>query len=129
MSYLLIKHAHLGFVLLSLGLFVFRLALSVGESAFLQRRWLRILPHVNDTLLLLCGLWLASQIGQYPFVNSPWLTAKLSALLLYIALGTLAIKRAPSPLLRLLCGLLALLVFGYMVAVAITKSPLAGLNI
>ena len=66
---------------------------------------------------------------EYPFVNSPWLTAKLSALLLYIALGALAIKRAPSPLLRLLCGLLALLVFGYMVAVAITKSPLAGLNI
>ncbi len=129
MSYLLVKHAHLGFVLLSLGLFVFRLGLSVRQSAYLQRRWLRILPHVNDTLLLLCGLWLASQIRQYPFVNSPWLTAKLLALLLYIALGTLAIKRAPSPGLRLLFGLLALLVFAYMLAVAITKSPLAGLTL
>lgn len=128
MTYLLVKHAHLGFALLSLGLFVFRLGLSVRQSPYLQRRWLRILPHVNDTLLLLCGLWLANRIQQFPFVNSPWLTAKLLALLLYIALGTLAIKRAPSPRLRLLFGLLALLVFGYMVAVAITKSPLAGLT-
>ncbi len=76
-----------------------------------------------DTLLLACALYLVAASGQYPF-QQPWLTAKVLALILYIGLGTMAIKRAPTPGSRGLFALLALLVFGYIVLVAVTRSPL-----
>ena len=53
---------------------------------------MRSCPHVNDTLLLTSGFGLAVMLGQYPCVNG-WLTAKLVALIVYIVLGTVALKR------------------------------------
>src|SRR6185437_14569897 len=55
--------------------------------------WLRITPHVVDSLLLLAGIGLALLIRQYPFVNG-WLTAKLFALIAYVAAGNFAVRRA-----------------------------------
>ncbi|MBV8496508.1 MAG: SirB2 family protein [Gammaproteobacteria bacterium] len=53
-------------------------------------------PHVVDTLLLAAGLALALIIREYPFVNS-WLTAKLPALIAYVAAGRVAVRRGLSP--------------------------------
>ena len=59
---------------------------------------------------------------QYPFVE-PWLTAKLLALLLYIGLGTIALKRGKTKGIRIAAYVGALATFGYIVAVALTRQP------
>jgi uncharacterized membrane protein SirB2 len=76
--------------------------------------------------LLLSGIGLMLQIQQYPFVQH-WLTAKLLALLAYILLGTVAIKRGRSRRIRIQALIAALLSLGYLIAVARTHSPTLGL--
>jgi uncharacterized membrane protein SirB2 len=122
MTYFFLKNLHLATIAISLGLFVLRGAWMIAASPRLQARWVRIVPHVNDTLLLASGIGLAVLIQQYPLVHG-WLTAKLLALILYIGLGTLALKRGKTRGRRIAAWVAALLVFGYMVAVAITHDP------
>jgi uncharacterized membrane protein SirB2 len=78
---------------------------------------------VIDTVLLASAIALAITIRQYPFV-ADWLTAKVLALVLYVALGTIALKRAKSKRARVAAWLAAQGVFAYIVAVALTHSPL-----
>jgi len=91
------------------------------NSPMLARRWVRVAPHVVDTVLLASAIALAVTIGQYPLVHG-WLTAKLFGLVAYIVLGMVALKRGRTRAARItaFCG--ALLVFAYIVAVAITKT-------
>ena len=119
--YPMFKHLHMTLALVSLLLFIYRWSLALAGSDRLQQKWLKILPHCIDTLLLISGVALAYHLQQAPFVNSPWLGAKLVGLVLYIVAGTFAIKRAPSARGRLGFGLLALILFAYIVAVAATK--------
>ena len=120
--YSLIKNLHLATIVLSLALFVLRGAWMIAASPLLQARWVRIVPHVIDTLLLASGIGLAVLIQQYPLVHG-WLTAKLLALILYIVLGTLALKRGKTKARRIAAWVAALLVFGYMAAVARAHDP------
>ena len=122
MAYSLIKNLHLATIALSLALFVLRGAWMMAASPLLQARWVRIVPHIIDTLLLASGIGLAVLIQQYPLVHG-WLTAKFFALILYIVLGTLALKRGKTRGQRVVAWIAALLVFGYMVAVAIAHDP------
>ncbi|MDP2057568.1 MAG: SirB2 family protein [Thiobacillus sp.] len=122
MGYSLLKQLHLTTIAVTLALFVLRGIWMMTTSARLQARWVRILPHVNDTLLLASGIALAVRLKQYPFVQG-WLTAKLFALILYIVLGTYALKRGQTQRQRIAAWIAALLVFAYMVAVALTHSP------
>jgi uncharacterized membrane protein SirB2 len=126
MLYVALKHLHLTTVAITIVLFLFRAALMLWWSKGLRWRWVRIVPHVNDTLLLLSGIGLMLQIQQYPFVQH-WLTAKLLALLAYILLGTVAIKRGRSRRIRIQALIAALLSLGYLIAVARTHSPTLGL--
>jgi uncharacterized membrane protein SirB2 len=91
------------------------------------RGWLRVTPHVVDTLLLAAGIALAFIIHQYPFVNA-WLTAKLLALIAYIVAGHIAVRRARSVRDKLTAWLTGLALVLYIFAVAFTKDPLAGLR-
>ena len=84
--------------------------------------WLRITPHVVDSLLLLAGIGLAFLIQQYPFVNG-WLTAKLFALIAYVAAGHLAVRRARTARGKVAAWLLGLVVVLYIYAVAVSKNP------
>ncbi len=122
MDYSFIKHIHLTTVTITLALFVLRGIWMMADSPLLQMRWVRIVPHVNDTLLLASGLGLAIMLGQYPLVNG-WLTAKLFGLILYIVLGTLAIKRGRTKRIRIAAWIAALVVFGYIVTVAVMHNP------
>jgi uncharacterized membrane protein SirB2 len=90
------------------------------------RGWLRVTPHVVDSLLLLAGIGLALIIRQYPFLDA-WLTAKLLALIAYIAAGHVAVRRARSVRGKLTAWLIGLALVLYIFAVAITRSPTAGL--
>lgn len=122
MSYLILKSLHLATIALTLALFVLRGAWMMADSPRLQARWVRIVPHVNDTLLLSSGIALAVLVQQYPLVHG-WLTAKFFALIAYILLGTIALKRGKTKAQRLVAWIAALLVFGYMVAVAMAHDP------
>ena len=117
-AYLVIKPLHISFVLISYSLFLLRGIWMLRDSPQLQRRWVRILPHVNDTFLLVSGVTLAVITHQSPG-SHPWLAAKIAALVVYIGLGTVAFKRR-----KLWAWLAAQAVFFYIVAVAVTRNPL-----
>jgi len=122
MNYITIKHLHMTCVGLSGFLFVFRGVWMVRASPLLEQRWVRVLPHLLDTLLLASALGLALLSAQYPFAQN-WLTAKLIGLLIYIVLGTIALKRGRTRTMRIAALVAALVVFAYIVAVAVSKNP------
>ena len=122
-TYLAIKHLHVACVVLSGVGFLSRGLLMLNDAPLLRQRWLRIFPHVNDTLLLAAALTLCALSGQYPFVDA-WLTAKVFGLIAYIILGYLALKAGRTKSFRLVSWLAALLAFAYIVSVALTHNPL-----
>jgi uncharacterized membrane protein SirB2 len=95
----------------------------MAESGMLQKKFFRVMPHIVDTLLLASAIALTFTINQYPFVQS-WLTAKLIALLVYIGIGTVAIKRGKNKQVRTIAFFAAIVVFLYIAAVARTHNPL-----
>ena len=118
-----IKFVHVSCVLLSYTLFFLRGNWMLRNSAKLQQRWVRIVPHVIDTLLLASAITLAVRLEVSP-LDAPWLLSKIVALLLYIALGAVAIRRGRTRTIRLSAWLAAQAVFGYIVAVALTHNPM-----
>jgi uncharacterized membrane protein SirB2 len=122
MDYLTLKQIHVGSVIASYMLFLVRGIWMMRVPATLERRWVKTVPHVIDTMLLASAIALAMTIRQYPFV-APWLTAKVLALIVYIVLGTIALKRGKSMRMRVLTWIAAQLVFFYIVAVALTHNP------
>jgi uncharacterized membrane protein SirB2 len=94
------------------------------ESPLLRQRWVRIVPHIIDSLLLASAIALAITIQQYPLVHA-WLTAKLFALVVYIVLGSIALKRGKTKRIRILAFIGALLSFSYIILVALSHNPVA----
>ena len=90
--YLTARSVHITAVTVSIGLFMLRGLWMLSCSRYLQQPWTRVVPHVIDTVLLASAVVLAVSLRQYPFVQ-PWLTAKVLALLVYIGLGSVALKR------------------------------------
>lgn len=125
MSYLALKHVHLTAVVLSFTGFCLRALLMFAGSPLLQRRLFKVLPHVIDTVLLASALGMVFLSAQYPFVL-PWLTAKIVGLLAYIVLGMMALKYGRTKAQRAFWFVAALFAFGYIVMVALTRSPLGG---
>lgn len=120
--YATIKTLHMACATLSATGFFLRGALMLIDSPLLAKRWIRIAPHVNDTILLTAAIALAGMLGQYPLVHS-WLTAKVLGLFAYVGLGAVALGRRYDKRVRVLCWLAAMVVFGYIVSVAISKDP------
>ena len=125
MLYLTLKVVHVACAILSISGFALRGILMLADSPLLAARFARVAPHVVDTVLLASALWLAALIGQYPFVQG-WLTAKVLALILYIALGSIALKRGRARWMRTATLAGALAVMAYIFAVALTRNPLPG---
>ena len=123
MIYVSIKYAHIACAILSGSLFLLRGIWMMRESTMLQHRVVKILPHVVDTVLLASALIMVFWSEQYPFVQN-WLTAKVLALIVYITIGTIALKRGGTKTLRVCAFFGALLVFSYIGLVAITKRAL-----
>jgi uncharacterized membrane protein SirB2 len=121
-TFIAVKYVHVLTVAVSFALFFLRGVWMMRDSGMLGRRWVRVLPHVNDTVLLAAGVWLAFMLRLSPAAN-PWLTAKLAALVAYIALGTLALRPGRPRPVRIAAWAAALAVFAYMAAVAATRSP------
>jgi uncharacterized membrane protein SirB2 len=109
-------------VTLSFGLFCLRGIWMIAAPQRLDRWWVKVVPHVIDTVLLASAIAMAVMSKQYPLEQS-WLTAKVLALLAYIVLGMVALRRGRTRRQRVVAWLLAVVVFGYIVAVAHTRTP------
>ncbi len=119
--YLALKHSHMLLAFLSVTLFVVRFIWLQRGSVMLSRRWVKITPHVIDTLLLLSALGILVLI---PWYGQAWLWQKLLLVLIYIGLGFITLKLAKSRLLQWLGFTLALLSIAAIVWMARTKIPL-----
>ncbi len=128
MTYLWIKALHLTTGLMSICGFMLRGYWMIIQSDNLQRAVTRIAPHFIDTLFLLSGFALIS-ILRLNVLSEPWLLAKFAGLLVYIVLGTFAIKRGATLQIRIISFVAALAVFAYIVGVALTKSPASWLTL
>ena len=123
LGYLEVKALHVASVAASYGLFAVRGLWMVRNPGLLQRPWVRVTPHIIDTVLLASAAALAYLSHQYPGVDN-WLTAKVAGLLCYIGLGSVALKRGKTRRIRITAWLSAQAVFAYIVLVAVTRSPL-----
>ncbi len=121
--YMMAKHLHLTAVALSILFFVFRFIWSQFDAQALSKKWVKILPHVIDTILLASAIWLCVILSQYPFANA-WLTFKLIGVVLYIVFGLFALKKAKSTVGRWAFFVAALAVLMATAMVAVTKQPL-----
>jgi uncharacterized membrane protein SirB2 len=126
MEYAIFKLIHIGTVYITFGLFVARGIWMLLDSPRLQDRWVKIVPHLNDTLLLTAAIGMLVTARLNPLVH-PWLLVKISGLLLYIWLGTMALKRGKTKGRRTLYFIAALATLGYIIAVAVTKQVIPGL--
>jgi uncharacterized membrane protein SirB2 len=123
MSYLLLKHLHMGLAATSGLLFLLRGMWMLARSPLLQRSWVRTLPHCVDSLLLASALGLAYWSGQTP-LNSAWLGPKIVALIAYIVLGAFALRYGKTMRQRASALVAALACFAYIVLTAVSKNPL-----
>ena len=81
-------------------------------------------PHINDTFLLVSGISLIVVTGFIPFTPAaPWLTEKISCVLVYIALGFFALKLGKNKLLRTFAFLGAIGWLAMAGKLAVTKAP------
>ena len=119
-AYLAIRTLHIACAAISITGFAARGALMLAGSPLLNHRFVRIAPHVVDTVLLASAVWLAWFIGQVPFAHG-WITAKVLALLAYIVLGTIALRRGRTKAVRVTAFGAALAAVAYIVAVALTR--------
>ena len=111
MSYETLKHLHALTVAATLALFLLRGYWMLRESPRMQARWVRIVPHINDSLLLAAAIAMLI-IAQVNPLDQPWLMAKIIGLIAYIGLGTLALRPGRAKAVRIKALIAALGVFG-----------------
>ncbi len=123
MSYTALKIIHITSAIFSYVLFTIRGLWMMQASPRLQLRWVKILPHVIDTILLVSAIALVTMIQQYPGIST-WLNAKIGGLLLYIMLGMMALRFGKTRKIKTMSWIAAQIVFFYIVLVALTKNPI-----
>lgn len=122
MDYATVKLVHQSAVTLSVAGFFARGLGALAGARWVSSRAAKTWPHVVDSVLLLSALTLAWMLRLHPG-NAPWLLAKIIGLVAYIGLGTLALKPGRPWWMRALAWVAAMAVFGWIVSVAVTKSP------
>jgi uncharacterized membrane protein SirB2 len=121
--YLALRAAHIGLALLSVTIFILRGGLMLADSPARHSPWLRYPSMLVDTLLLTAALMLTTIIHQYPFTTG-WLTTKVVLLVVYIVLGSIALKRGKTRGVRIIAFVAALLAVGFLFTVARAHHPL-----
>lgn len=125
MSYTALKHIHTLLAFTTIIFFFIRGFWLFMESDMIQKKWVRISPHVIDTSLLLLGLVLAGMIKLSPAQN-PWFTEKMIAVVIYIFLGIMTFRlfRKGKKSAAIVCFILAAACFGYVLTMAFTKNAM-----
>jgi len=119
----IIKTIHVTCALISFAGFFVRGIWMLRDSTLLQQRWVKITPHIVDTLLLVSAIILAVQLRLSP-LEQPWLMVKIIALLVYIGAGMVALRFGRSKTVRLYAWLFGLATILYIMSVATSKSVL-----
>jgi len=117
----LIKTIHVSCVILSFSGFLLRGIWMMLDSALLASKWVKIIPHIIDSVLLLSALSMV-YLQSFSILQNDWLLIKIAALLAYILLGTIALKRGKTKKIRVIAWCSGLVVFLYIVSVALNKS-------
>ncbi|KGJ91056.1 SirB2 family protein [Thalassotalea sp. ND16A] len=117
---LLVKNFHMFLAALSVALFTFRFALLMTNPDKLKQKWLKICPHVIDTLLFTLGIIMMVTYSLYPG-QVDWMTEKLVAVVAYIFTGYYTLKLARNNTMRVI-GYLGAMGWVILVArIAMTK--------
>ncbi len=120
---------HLTCVALTVSLFALRYWWHWSTNPRFNARWVRVTPHIVDTLLLLSGAGLMWVTGYLPFTaKGAWLTEKLFGVIIYIVLGFIALgrHRPRSQQRGFIAFLLGLVVLYIIIKLAATKVPILG---
>ena len=117
-----IRWVHIAAVLTSGALFALRGTAMLAGARWFMAAPLRYLSYTIDTVLLTAAFMLATILHQYPFVHA-WLTVKVLLLVMYVVLGSYALKRGSTRVVRTWCLLAALAVYGFIISVARTHDP------
>ena len=122
MSYVLLKQIHVFFALTSIIGFMLRWNWRMRGSRLSQMKLTKIAPHIIDTLFLTTGVALTFTINQFP-LSTPWLTAKITGLLVYIVLAMFAMSGKVSRPWRVTAFIAAVSIYAWILTVARFKSP------
>jgi len=122
--YTTLKLLHVGCAILTISGFVIRGYWMLSSPAKLQLMFVRVAPHVLDTVFLLSGIALIVAL-RLPVLSQDWLLMKFVALPVYVVLGAIALGRGKTPRVRTTAFILALVTFAYIVGVALSKSTLS----
>ena len=102
------KHLHMTIAILSISLFTLRFVWTLMNSAQLEKKWVKITPHIIDTCLLLVGIGLWVSLSLNP-LEQMWFAEKLLGVVAYIATGLYTLKFARNNMMR---------IFGYLGAIS-----------
>ncbi|WP_277187910.1 SirB2 family protein [Caballeronia sp. BR00000012568055] len=122
----ILRAIHMSCAALSITGFVLRWIWMLNDSRLLNARASKIVPHIVDTLLLLSAIALVVIVGFQ--ANAAWISTKILSLVVYIVLGTFALKRGRTKGVRTVTGVLAIIVFAFIASVARTHDPLGFLR-
>ncbi|MFT5635496.1 MAG: putative membrane protein SirB2 [Cognaticolwellia sp.] len=120
MEFIMLKHLHMTVAVISILLFTFRFALTLANSNKLSLKWLKIAPHIIDTLLLGLGIALSIKLAINP-AEQLWLAEKLFAVFAYIFTGYYTLKLARNRTMQIIGFLGAIGWVVLIVRIAISK--------
>lgn len=121
--YPLALYAHIAFVIASVTLFAARgLGVLTGQAWPMRQVWRGVSVWVDVALLSAGGtLWYLLQFNPW---HDHWLGAKLVLLVVYIGLGTYALKRSPTRAAKAAFFVAALGCVAFMASIALRHNPL-----
>jgi len=117
---LIIKYIHIISALLSISGFIYRGILKLTTPEKLTQKWLKIAPHIIDTVLLASAIYLVVITELYPTLFN-WVSIKIVALVIYIILGLFTLRFCQTRTSIIVSFILAITVFTYIIFVAKTK--------
>lgn len=120
------KHIHVLMAVLSVLFLILRFAYGTRAAGNLNKRWLKVIPHIIDGLLVLSIIGMLVSVGVSVF-PSAWLSEKFTMFILYIVfsvLMVLSLRGRLSASLRIPTFVLALVSWLWLIKVAVTKMPM-----
>jgi len=120
--YLFLKTLHISTVVLSISLLLLRTILLLRSAELLKNRFLKIIPHINDTLLLTSALILLFTSDHISSGNTGWIYAKVTVMIFYILTGIYLFRYAKNKMQIFWSLALALILYSYIIQTAITKN-------
>jgi len=122
--YFALKNIHMLSIAVSAILLSIRYALVMANPSMIEKKCLKIFPHIVDTILLLSGISLVISLGFIPFTQgNEWFTEKVMCIFVYFALGFFTLHVAKNRLTKTFAFLGAL---GWLLMagkIAVTKIP------